>query len=222
MYSTTGKKIDDEIINKSNDEIMINAKKEPIKLKLIEQYASSYFTDLLNNNNISYSLANKKHYFYVPSRYFNFMKIPTRPLIGGDLFVKEPYQSYFVNLEEKFKNIIEIRPTLNFIAAEILAIDKLDIDNNADRERAKSSMKYKKLNRLEKFYNLLTEFALSLLFEFYYLDFSKGQLNGMNLDKVLIFKIMPIVLKIKEMVEQQIHEDFPTDKIAQQVNEGNF
>src|SRR5207244_11906084 len=60
------------------------------------------------------------------------------------------FGEYLLNLEEAFLDVLEVRPTLNFLAAELLAIEKLNIANPDHLILAQNTHRYKKLDRLKR------------------------------------------------------------------------
>ena len=56
---------------------------------------------------------------------------------------------------------------------------------------------------LKKFYNDLTEFTLSTLHNFYWININNGKTNGKNVCDYFI-KLLPTVIKIKNIMESEI------------------
>jgi len=84
------------------------------------------------------------------------------------------------------------------------------LDRPADENKKKLLPRYKKMKRLESFYEILIRFTLTVLHNFVWEDITKG-VDGLGSKNVSyrIKQILPIMIKIKKMFEDEIDKEFP-------------
>ena len=193
-------KQDKEIIVKSNHQMNENAVDMNIRQFLFKTSEDSVTLTAYFNNGTDI-LKGKYLFFYYPSKYFD----------EGDI------HNYVFQLESEFKDVLEIRETLAYLDDEICAIDKIVTDDDRT-DRMPFLLRYKKMKRLEKFYNSLIEFSLIVLHDFYWIDITKNKPGPYPLQNRLL-KIMPVILQIKLLFENIIHEEFPTDIITENLTQ---
>jgi len=211
IYDSKENKNDPDIFSSSTEDIMRRAK----KLKIPGYYFGNQgeLTAVLSciygidKNYDANKLINNKVFFYIPWRF-----LLTTFLANNEVV------EYSLNREEKIREMLGTELTTNWIKSEILAKDKLNVDDETPQNLVRLNLlfRYEKLKRLQAFYNLLTEFSLSILHLFFWEDFINKKRNGLPLDELLI-KLMPSIIQVKNVFEKIVHEGFPINKISKQV-----
>ena len=194
-------KHDKEIIVKSDNQMTENANDMSIKLRIVKDSDESLELSGIFGVESS-KFISKYVFFYYPSR----------------LIFEIGLKNYTLELESDFQDVLETRETLAYLYDEIISIDKIDPSDADDLLRMKKLLRYRKMKRLEKFYNSLTEFGLTTLHDFYWEDFHGEKKLPYPLQDRLL-KIIPIILQIKSLFEKIIHEEFPTDIIAENLTQ---
>ena len=66
------------------------------------------------------------------------------------------------------------------------------------------------MKRLESFYEILIRFTLTVLHNFYWNDITKG-VDGAGSKNISyrVKQILPLMMKVKEMFEDEINKEFP-------------
>ena len=117
-------------------------------------------------------------------------------------------KNYILSLEDKLQDVFNIRETLTNLEDLIETVDRpVGIENKRLLPR------YKKMERLKKFYHNLITFTLSNLHNFFWEDFRLIKRNPKSLEYYMN-KIIPMSIKIKEMYEKEIDEEFNIDDMG--------
>ncbi len=192
-----------EKITKSNkkekeikeDLIDINIKSFKVKndndaqSKLITKYFDEKLigTDKLQNKNIPY--------FY-------------HELLDNNEAGTKNFYNYFNDIKQELRYAYGTFETLQQLEDYI---DVLDRPENDDKK--KLLPRYKKMKRLEAFYEILIKFTMTMLHNFFWLDISKG-LDGAGTKPLSyrIKQIMPIMLRLKKEIENELDAEYPKDK----------
>ena len=114
-------------------------------------------------------------------------------------------KNYLLTLEDKLQDVFNIRETLTNLEDLIETVDR-----PINRPATVLLPRYKKMMRLRKFYENLIKFTLSNLHDFFWEDFRLLKRNTKSLEYYMN-KIIPISIKIKEMYEKEIDEEFNID-----------
>jgi len=114
--------------------------------------------------------------------------------------------NYFRTLKQDLKYAYDVYTILQSYE------DFIDtLDRPADDNKKKLLPRYKKMKRLESFYEILIRFTLTVLHNFLWDDITKGVEKGLGSKNVSyrIKQILPIMIKIKHMFEEEIDKEFP-------------
>jgi len=223
VYEHKGKKIDNEIINASHQQILTKAKKFKAKTFLVGTQAISKIVNFYCTGKIENitKLIACSEFFYFPWRILTTQVLP--PI--GDLS-KKSLIDYNINHEEKMKEVLMLNKTFNLLRSEIEEKFEAKLDDvenlakandaNAIRllSKIKCSFQYKKFRRLNEFYNLLIEFTLKIFHLFYWNDFQE-QINVPEPLEDLIPLIMPKIINLKEFFEEFVSREHDTEKLSE-------
>ena len=127
-------------------------------------------------------------------------------------------KNYFNTIKNDVKtafNIPEILQTLE---------DYIDVYDMPKNENDKKLLfRYKKMKQLERFYDILVKFTLSTLHNFFWTDICKGVDKGVGTKNLSyhIERVLPIMLKVKQMFENLIQDEYKFDKYDKSLFEVN-
>ena len=101
-------------------------------------------------------------------------------------------------------------------------IDVLDRPTGKDTaeilENKKKLPRYKKMKRLESFYEILIRFTMTMLHNFFWLDISRGEKGvGTKPLSYRIKQVIPIMLKLKKMIEDELDHEYPKDRFQMEM-----
>jgi SpoVK/Ycf46/Vps4 family AAA+-type ATPase len=135
------------------------------------------------------------------------------------------FYSEFLDMNDKIVNTVNNREIVNYFrtlkqdlkyAYDVFDIlqkyeDFIDtLDRPADDDKKKLLPRYKKMKRLESFYEILIRFTLTVLHNFYWNDITLGvEGAGSKNISYRVKQILPLMMKVKEMFEDEINKEFP-------------
>jgi len=135
------------------------------------------------------------------------------------------FYSEFLDMNDKIVNTVNNREIVNYFrtlkqdlkyAYDVFDIlqkyeDFIDtLDRPADDDKKKLLPRYKKMKRLESFYEILIRFTLTVLHNFFWNDITKGvEGAGSKNISYRVKQILPLMIKVKEMFEDEINKEFP-------------
>ena len=118
----------------------------------------------------------------------------------------------------------EIKQELRYAYGTFETLQQLEdyidvLDRPEDENKKKLLPRYKKLKRLESIYDLLVSFTLSLIHNFYWKDITLGVEKGIGSKNLSyrIQQILPIVIKMKNDLEDKIEKEYPHDQYEKEL-----
>jgi hypothetical protein len=125
------------------------------------------------------------------------------------------------DMSDYFKTIMhDVRVALDIPEVLQTLEDYIDVLDRPESDNKKLLLpRYKKLKRLESVYDLLVSFILSLIHNFYWKDITLGVEKGVGTKNLTyrIQQILPLVLKIKHDLEDEIEKEYPHDKYEKEL-----
>ena len=122
-------------------------------------------------------------------------------------------KDYFRTIKYDVRMALDIPEILQTLEDFIDVLDRPQDDN-----KKKLLPRYKKMKRLESFYEILVRFTLTILHNFFWKDITLGVDKG-AVTKNLSYRIkqiLPMMIKIKHDFEDEIDKEFPRDKYEQE------
>lgn len=191
------------------EKIKITKNKNNIKDDMIDLKIRSYVCDNTNNNESRLItryfgresvLLKGKHipFFYNESLDYN-----------GTESIKDYFKTIKQNLRYAFNTFEILQEYEDYI--EVL-------DRPANELLKQKLPRYKKMKRLESLYEMLINFTLTVLHNFFWLDISLG-IGGAGTKNLSyrIEQIMPLILNVKKMFEDMIDDEYPIKNFRDQM-----
>ena len=118
-------------------------------------------------------------------------------------------KDYFRTIKYDVRMALDIPEILQTLEDYIDVLDRPQDDN-----KKKLLPRYKKMKRLESFYEILVRFTLTILHNFFWKDITLGVDKGAGTKNLSyrIKQILPMMMKIKHDFEDEIDKEFPRDK----------
>jgi hypothetical protein len=126
--------------------------------------------------------------------------------------------NYFRTLKYDLSVAFDIPEILQKLEDFITVLDK-----PTDDDAKEKLPRYKKLKRLESFYDTLIKISLTVLHNFYWKDITKGVDGEGRPTKNISYRIqqvLPIMMRLKNEFEDQIEHEFPGDEYERQFFKG--
>lgn len=189
------------------EKIKSNKKDKEIKEDLVDINIKSFNCD--DSNNDESKLITK--YFDYERIGFNIFKGKTIPFFYNEILdngTDTKINKYFTSIKQELRYAYGTMETLQQLEDYI---DVLDRPENEDRK--KLLPRYKKMKRLESFYEILIRFTMTMIHNFFWLDIQKG-INGVGVKPLSyrIKQIIPIMLRLKKDIENELDREYPRDK----------
>ena len=114
--------------------------------------------------------------------------------------------NYFKTLKQDLKYAYDVHAILQNYEDAIETLDR-----PTDFNKKILLPRYKKMKRLESFYDILINFTLTVLHNFFWVNITKGIEKGAGSKNISyrVKQILPIMMKIKKMFEDEIDKEFP-------------
>jgi len=194
-------KIHHEKTENNIKEDLLDLKVRHFKVKNADE--SKLITKAFNNSNGN--LANKQ----IPFFYSEFLDMNDKEI--KDVNDKE-IVNYFRTLKQDLKYAYDVFDILQKYEDFIDTLDRPTGDTEeAILANKKKLPRYKKMKRLESFYEILIRFTLTVLHNFFWNDITLGvEGAGSKNISYRVKQILPLMIKIKQMFEDEINREFPT------------
>jgi hypothetical protein len=122
-------------------------------------------------------------------------------------------KTYFNTLKNDLRYAYDVPEILQKYEDYIETLDRPAGDNENEKLNNKKKLpRYKKMKRLESFYEILIRFTLTVLHNFFWNDITLGVDKGAG-SKTLSYRVkqvLPLMIKVKKIFEDEIDLEFPT------------
>jgi hypothetical protein len=193
---------------KSNNEVkedLIDIRLRSFQVDSTNDVESNLITKSFGSKNNNNKLTAKQIPFFFNEYLFRLKEIEDK---------NDNMTNYFRTIRHDVKVALDIPEVLQTLE------DFIDVlDRPADDDKKKLLPRYKKLKRLESMYELLISFTLSLIHNFFWRDITEGVAKGTGTKNLsyVIKQVLPIIIKLKYDLEDQINEEFKMDEYEQQL-----